>query len=343
VWSKRAAAGCVLSAWLLAAPGSLDVSASVGATQPVVYSEDYPGGIRVVSGSGETRALSAHGDEPRWSPNGVRIAFLSDQGLPPSHDCNREEGNVPDCPQAIYVVNADGSGLRRVTKHVVYHVESSSWSPDSRQIAFVAYDGYPDGPWHVYVANVDGRDTRRLTRNRGSEFSPVWSPDGRSIAIVYGCCLRLVKTDGTGQRRIATSARPRSPFWSPDGRWIAYSSWNRSSSLDTLRIVRPSTQDDRPLARVHNTGGSLAAAWSPDSQRVAFIDRGLETIGVDGNNRRRLDPRVEYFYPPSWSADGREIVYAVTRRGGVWVTRANGSDRRRITRSGDSPQWRPLP
>jgi len=107
---KLIAAACVLTLWVLAAPGSI-VDASARAEKLLVYSLDYPGGLRLVDGSGKIRVLTSHGYEPRWSPDGMRIAFLSDRGLPPSHDCNREEGNVPDCPEAIYVINADGLGL----------------------------------------------------------------------------------------------------------------------------------------------------------------------------------------------------------------------------------------
>jgi len=335
---KLVAAACVLTLGVLAAPGSI-VGAPVQAEKLLVYSLDYPGGLRLVGEAGKTRKLTSHGYEPRWSPNGLQIAFLSDRGLPPSHACNREEGNVPDCPEAIYVINADGSGLRRITKHVVYHVDSFSWSPDSRRIAFVAYDGYPDGPVHVYVTNADGSRTRRLTRARGSESSPAWSPDGRWIALVSSYCgLCRVAANGVEQRRVRR-ADAGSPFWSPDGLWIGYSRWPSPSPME-LSIIRPNGQGDRQLTRIFSL--TLAATWAPNGRRLAFMDRGLETIGVDGKNRRRLDPRAAFFYPPSWSSDGQEIAYTLAG-GGVWVIRADGSERRRVTKPGYSPQWRPLP
>ena len=325
----------VLAIAVLAA-GSVQERASTASARPLAYSLDS-GGIVVKNATGKPRVLVRHGREPRWSPDGKRIAFLSDAAVPVWHECKLEDGNGPDCPLAVYVVNPNGSSLRRITKNVVHHVDSFSWSPDGRRLAFTAYDRYPDGPFHVYVVNVDGRGTRRLTRGGASEVSPAWSPDGRWISLVSRSCgLCLVEVDGRAQRRVRRAGA--SPFWSPDGRWIGYWRW-AASSLPEIRIVQPDGRGDRRLALLANWTG--AVAWSPDGERVAFIDKGLETVRADARNRRRLDPAVEHFSPPSWSPDGREIAYSAAPDG-VWVVRSAGGGKRRLTTTGDSPQWQPL-
>lgn len=93
--------------------------------------------------------------DPVWSPDGKRIAFVRDS----SED-------VTD----VYVVNRDGSGLRRLTRGG--DAGDPAWSPDGRSIAFtreVAGD--------LYVVDADGDGPRRLLRTlRFMEASPVWAP-----------------------------------------------------------------------------------------------------------------------------------------------------------------------
>lgn len=96
------------------------------------------------------------------SPPSGRIAFSS-----------RRDGNGE-----IYVINADGSGLERLTRNDTRD-GCPAWSPDGQLLAFTSDR---DGNNEVYVMRADGSDQRRLTDTPGSEFHPDWSPDGRLIA-----------------------------------------------------------------------------------------------------------------------------------------------------------------
>ena len=96
--------------------------------------------------------------EPSWSPDGQHIAFSS-----------KRDGDFE-----IYVMEADGSNLRRLTENEAWD-GGPSWSPDGQHIAFSAGSD-------IYVMDADGRNQRRLTENGGSD--PSWSPDGQHIAFV---------------------------------------------------------------------------------------------------------------------------------------------------------------
>ena len=98
---------------------------------------------------------------PVWSPDGERIAFVSGGNL------NSD----------IYVMNADGSGITRLTHNNDASIRRPAWSPDGERIAFV-FNG------DIYLMSADGSTVTRLTHNNADDWSssPAWSPDGERIA-----------------------------------------------------------------------------------------------------------------------------------------------------------------
>jgi TolB protein len=125
----------------------------------------------------------------------------------------------------IYVMNADGSQVRRLTDAPVDE-GWPAWSPDGRQIVFsstrddCSYSEAEDclttgdiGPWHtLYVMNADGTDKHRLSPTFG-QFA-AWSPDGQYI--LFAPWLNVIRPDGTGLSRIpveGTPAEPEMPDW----------------------------------------------------------------------------------------------------------------------------------
>ncbi|MFE5867582.1 hypothetical protein ACFQ6V_02885 [Streptomyces roseifaciens] len=123
-------------------------------------------------GSGRTRLLDGPATgtdnrQPNWSPKGDRLVFQ-----------RRDRGGHA---WALYVMNADGSGLRRLTDGAGEHTDPS-WSPDGRQVVFSSTAGGLEVP-QIFVIPVDGGRPVRVTRNDGSyDGAPSWSPDGRWIA-----------------------------------------------------------------------------------------------------------------------------------------------------------------
>jgi Tol biopolymer transport system component len=154
-----------------------------------------PGGIFVINpdGSNETRLTDGADVGAAWSPDGTRIAFVRYEGI--------GQGD------AVYVMNADGSGLTRVASDTAGGQQAVSWSPDGTKIAF-------ELGGKVYLANRDGTGLAQLTFGWHA-YAPIWSPDGTRIA--YGQLdehelrLYLMELDGSGEVPLTPALGPGAP------------------------------------------------------------------------------------------------------------------------------------
>ena len=256
---------------------------------------------------------------PGNSESAGRIAFSSDR-----------DGN-----QEIYVMNADGSDVARLTDNGAGNA-FPSWSPDGRRIAF---SSYRDGNLEIYVMNADGSDVARLTDNEAGDAFPSWSPDGRRIAFASERDgdreIYVMNADGSDVARLTDNeAEDVLPSWSPDGRRIAFNSY-RDGNYDIYVM----NGDGSDVARLtDNEAEDVHLSWSPDGRRIAFAsdrDGNLEiyVMNADGSGVARLTDNEAEDMLPSWSPDGRRIAFNSYRDGNleIYVMNADGSDVARLT------------
>jgi Tol biopolymer transport system component len=227
------------------------------------------------------------GPAPAWSPDGRRIAFVSDRD-DGTFAYTRDSRDGAD----VYVMNADGSRQRRLTRNAFYD-GAPTWSPDGQRIAFVSTR---DGNQEIYVMNADGSGQWNLTQGPGGGSSPAWSPDGQRIAFrslrdgngeIY-----VVNTDGRNVRRLTRNPdSDGGPVWSPDGQKILFVRAEYRQGNSEIFVTNADGSGQRNLTRNPAPDGS--PAWSPDGRKIVFVskrDRNGEvyTMNADGSGQLNL-------------------------------------------------------
>ena len=243
----------------------------------------------------------------------------------------------------IYVMNADGTGLKQLTNHPEWD-HSPAWSPDGQRIVF---HSLRDGNWEIYVMNADGTGVTRLTDHPEPDRRPSWSLDGQRIAFeshrdgngnVY-----IMNADGTDVRQFTNHAEWDGwPTWSHYGRQIAFFSLRgangdiyvmESDGTNLTRLTDHHEWDEEP-------------AWMPSGPRIAFASRRdgnqeIYVINPDGGGLTRITDHPASDSKPAWSADGRGIAFESDRDGNweIYVIGRDGSNPTRLTNNDSYDGW----
>jgi dipeptidyl aminopeptidase/acylaminoacyl peptidase len=176
---------------------------------------------------------------PAWSADGTKIAFTRASG-------ERSE---------IFVMNADGSGMRRVGERDGARHELPAWSPDGRTIAYASTTADDSD---LFLMNADGSAARPLTSGPDEDQSPAWSPDGRRLAFIRNGDLWMVDADGSRAVQLTrTAVKEASPQWSRDGERILFA--RDPGSVLLLHV------DDRRLERIPAKLKTFSLTWGPES------------------------------------------------------------------------------
>ena len=291
---------------------------------------------------------------PAWSPDGQRIAYLTDFGRSSASSMRDRVG------LGLFTMAADGTDVRPVLDLGFSLLpQPPQWSPDGKHLAVVRYRQATGRPYAVkqrgrelYVVRADGAEPRRLATDVVS--APSWSPDGTRLAYARaerktgGVGLYTVGKDGTNATRQNGILQWRGPNWKSyfEGRpgdeseaWIDIVAW----SPDGSRILVGSNPSHpafvveletgrRTHLGIHALEGVRAAAWSPDGSRIALTAFGdseyegpqiVATVAADGTDLRVLaerDPRAVSLFVQGGARCPDPTMSWPVRRGARYLT-----------------------
>jgi Tol biopolymer transport system component len=274
----------------------------------------------------------------------------------------------------IYVMRADGSGVRRIMRAGPTSVGPMAlygevaWSPDGRRLAFASWNG-------IWLMDANGQHQVRLIASSGQPYyigakphrtlfypqptsfgSPTWSPDGRRIAFtafqgIENRDIWIMNADGSNLQRLK-----KTPYfegevdWSPTGGWVAFDS---GSWVSDLYVIRTNGAGLRNLTPGGGMVGSGHPAWSPDGRTIAFArPSGIWITDASGRAQLQLTTTKAKYEDgnPDWSPDGRKIAFVrmleprKLTSSEIYVMNADGTGLTRQTHNqiGEgSPAWQP--
>lgn len=221
-----------------------------------------------------------------------------------------------------------------------------AFSPDGNQVAFVLRGTENCG---IYTTMVGGEKSLRLT-SECQDTSPTWSPDGRRVAFYRyfedgnGMAIRVVPALGGSEHRLYKG--PYNPWargldWSPDGKMVAFSGGKGDKSGTWISLLSLADSTTRQLTSPSGQEGDYSPAISPDGSTVAFV-RGILAGAVDdlylvptagGVPTRLTFDKTWIRGSPTWTPDGRDIVFSSARGGldSLWRISASGGTPRPVT------------
>jgi TolB protein len=255
--------------------------------------------VSIAAESGERhlrniRQLTAGGEnaEAYFSADGRRLVFQSTRD---GRACDQE-----------YVMNVDGSGLRRVSTGTGKTTCGFFYANDQRVLFGSSHalqqecSPKPDpskgyvwrlDPFDIYTAKPDGSDLRRLTDYGVYTAEAVVSPDGRRVVFTSlkdgDLDIYTMNVDGTNVRRLTTTpGYDGGPWWSPDGTQIAYRAW-------------------------HPTDSTLATYQALLRERLVRPNRmELWVMNADGSGQRQITQLGGANFGPSWTHDGKHLIFS---------------------------------
>ena len=252
---------------------------------------------------------------PAWSPDGERIIFVSDRDGQERYD--------------IYVMDADGTNVERLTDTPDGGELSPRFSPDGERVAYVSE--FSDG-WSVWEMRADGTDARKVAGDYAFAEFPAWMPDGDEI--FFAAIEREGESASAPDRYATTGGANTAHIFSVD--------------LESLEV----------RARIRTAGIDVCPHISPDGAQLLYASTGTEdnakhriyvhdiasddTTGASDTPLTDETARSDY---PDPSPDGRFIIFTSDRDGNteMYVMNADGSDERRLTTTPDTrenvPDW----
>ncbi len=306
-----------------------------------------PEPLRLTRGSGNDCSAA-------WSPDGRQIAFIRARV--------RQNWEV----MLIPALGGQERKLAEVTPPAGMPGPYLAWTPDGLALAIV--DGTsPDGPFSLYLLSVESGERRRLTTpplGTLGDTAPCFSPENRHLAFIrqraiadgdlHVLSLTSEQRPQEAPRRLTfDSSWATSPVWTADGEEIVF--WSQRAGPSRLwRIAASGSSPPSPLASVLGASPPIAISRRGDHLAYVAATGGSDICRLDIANQAGIASSPERIVAttrdeafPSFSRDGRKIVYQSTSTGypEIWIAGSDGGSPVRLTSMGapgtGTPRWSP--
>jgi TolB protein len=239
----------------------------------------------------------------------------------------------------LWMVDSDGANA-----HPVAGVGSGlhpAWHPSGR---YIGYTQFEDDGSHVVVRDLVAGTARRVSFSGGTNITPAFAPDGRSLAFstgLDGTDIWSVSLNGGPPPLRVTAGRGSenlSPSYAPDGRRLAFA----SGRLGRPEVYIADADGANPQWLTTTGFGDQSyrsdPAWAPDGRHVAFqtqIEGRFQIATINLRDRSVKQHTIEGVNEqPSWAPDARHLVFTSSRGGGkqLWVLDIESGRLRQLTR-----------
>jgi TolB protein len=221
----------------------------------------------------------------------------------------------------------------------IFH-QGLDWSPDGQYLSFTGMTDYDAKTDHyvssIYIVKADGSNLQRISPADRNVFSSSWSKDGQRIVSSVTTQAQkeadifTVSKEGTGLVQLTKHAgRNVTPAFSPDAKRIAFVS-NRDGDKYQIYVMKT---DGSGVTRL-TANPELACfnpMWSPDGRKIVYYsERGdrrdqVWIMKADGSQQTLLTGGIGHNIYPSFSADGRRILFSSSNRDGGNASYVEGS------------------
>jgi TolB protein len=269
----------------------------------------------------------------------TKLAFVSDRNRD-SLSNTIEKREVKE----IYVADYDGENQRRITVSRQLNL-TPSWSADGRAIAYTTFRPLPD----IVISFIYQGLLQNPTKGVGTNYVPVFSPDGTRIAFMSGRDgnpeIYAINVDGSNLRRLTNHpAGDGTPTWSPNSAQIAFV----SDRTGTPQIYLMGADGSNVRRITMNESWADQPTWSTSVNEIAYAGRtgsgyDIKIYDVASGQARQITFGEGSNERPAFAPNGRHLAFASTRSGGtqIFTVGRDGKDLRQITRTGNNqmPAW----
>jgi TolB protein len=242
----------------------------------------------------------------------------------------------------ICIINADGTGFRRLTTDDNKQHYHPSLSPDGKSVVYAAFR--EANIYEIYELNLATGAVAQLTNRLGSLNAPEISPDGKRIIFKTSSAntnknvIWMMDRDGKNADKISR-VEGWDPTWSPDGETVLFAS-DMDGAIQLFRM-RVNGKELHRASSLPAIGGR--SDWSADGQFIVTYSgeswkHEVYIMTADGLNARALSPLGGNSQGPSFSPDGQWITftsyfdhYGEDNGCEIYIIRTDGADLRRLT------------